>query len=106
MNYWLRASSMSSDGIQTVRNKVRTYTFQWQPQHTIERHSLTREGFLQEPEAKVTAELRRRDLILRDFKAMRERGREHQLMAEIEVNLGQSKADVSGRSQFDNGSAA
>ena len=46
-----------------------------------------RSFYLEQPEARITGELRRRELILQDFKEMRECGREHPLMAEIETIL-------------------
>ena len=52
-----------------------------------------RSFYLEQPEAKVTAELRRRELILQDFKEMREYGRVHPLMVEIETILSQPKLD-------------
>lgn len=53
--------------------------------------------YLEQPEAKITAELRRREVILRDFKGMREHGRGHPLMAEIEAILSQPKLDFQRR---------
>jgi tetratricopeptide (TPR) repeat protein len=49
--------------------------------------SEVREVYLQQPEAKLTPELTRRELVLEDFKKMRECEREHPLMAEIEAIL-------------------